>query len=84
MGIKTVAIHSDVDASSVSIFALFESGPYFGSNRKKVKDVGFYLLAWKGTQLKKNTCLITHSCIKQNGSIIMSSICVLTLLFSRL
>lgn len=42
MGIKTVAIHSDVDASSVSIFALFESGPYFGSNRKKVKDVGFF------------------------------------------
>lgn len=47
MGIKTVAIHSDVDASSVSIFALFELGSYFGSNRKKWKMEGFVVVGLK-------------------------------------
>lgn len=45
MGIKTVAIHSDVDASSVSVFLLYLNQDLnqdlFWVKQKKVKYVGF-------------------------------------------
>lgn len=47
MGIKTVAIHSDVDASSVSMFLLYLNQNLICSlKKKKVKDVSFFSPAW--------------------------------------
>lgn len=71
MGIKTVAIHSDVDASSVSIFLLYLDQDLFGV-KKKSKNVGVPspTQLCGCAQLQKN--LIIHLYIKQNASIIMS------------
>lgn len=83
MGIKTVAIHSDVDASSVSIYMLYLIRTLFCSNKKKERDVVFFL-PWpeKGIHtIKKKIYLISHTLFKQKGSI-MSSVYVLTICFS--
>lgn len=78
MGIKTVAIHSDVDASSVSIFLLYLNQDLIYlqfEKKKKVEDVKFFFspLARKGyTQLpppkKKIKKLLTPVLSKMEAS----------------
>jgi hypothetical protein len=67
MGIKTVAIHSDVDASSVSSFYLF----LFSLNKELVLGLGeqklnlfyFFLACRRYVQFLK-TILTVHCCTR--------------------
>lgn len=81
MGIKTVAIHSDVDASSVSIFLLCLNQDLILGQVEKEGHTGFFSWPAKDIFEFKN-CLLVHCCVKQNDIITVSSICALSIFFS--